>query len=137
MTGMGRRVAKLEWNLGAWCGAQVGGTVWMAVAAVLTSVDAPTVGLTALALAALPNVVGVLLWRRRAAWSCYRATQLLLSVIGVAGLGVVFLLDRHARLQQIRAGGTIEAGWAYAAVAGTVVLLLLFFRLRFGAAERR
>lgn len=130
-----RRAGRLEWNFGGWYGGQLGGTAWMLVAAILTAVRDPVIGLVALLLAAVPNVVGVVLWRRRERLSCYRSLQWLLVLIGVSGCAVVYLLDRSGWLEPIQVGGTVSAAGAYAAVVGTVAFLLLLFRIRFGSAE--
>ena len=123
------------WNAGGWFGSQIGATSWMVLAAFLTGLRDPLIGVLTLVLAAVPNTLGYVMWRRRAELSCYRSIQLLLIVSGVCGLGVISLLDANELLEPIQIGGTVSAAWAYIVLLSTIGLLLLSFQLRFGPAE--
>ena len=123
---------KLQWNAGGWFGSQLGGTAWMLVAALLTTFQDLVTGLILLAVFAVPNAVGSVLWTRRKSTSCYAATQLLLFLIGVFGLLAVYVLEHRHLWESIQTGGTVSAGSAYVTVVAVVAILMVVFYFRFG-----
>ncbi|GBF26869.1 hypothetical protein MnTg04_00015 [bacterium MnTg04] len=123
---------QMQWNLGGWIGGQLGGTVWMLVAGLLSfSVD-PAAAVKVIALFALANLVGVLLWRRRGGLSPYTGIQILLPVLGVFGLTAVFVLDRADIYETIQIGAAISARATYIVIVVTVAALMLMFYFQFG-----
>ena len=128
---------RLEWNAGGWFGTQLGGTLWILVAAVLVSARDPQTGMIVGAVFVAPNVVGSILWSRRARASCYSAIQTLLSVMGVASLLAVYVLERSSEWMTIQRGGTVGAGSTYALIVAVTLGLMLLFYVRFGRQRGR
>ena len=123
---------QLRWNAGGWFGSQVGATAWIGVAAALTAFQDLRTGLALLALFAVPNVIGLWLWRRRDRTSAYAGTQVLIASAGAAGLGAIAVLDNRALWEEIQRGGTVSAGSTYLIVVLVVAVLMLVTYLRFG-----
>ena len=123
---------QMQWNLGGWLGGQLGGSVWMLVAGLLSFSADPTAAVTVIVLFALANLVGVILWRRRDGLSPYVGIQILLPVLGVFGLAGVFVLDQAGIYETIQIGGTISAHATYTAIVVVVAALMLMFYFRFG-----
>ncbi len=71
----------MQWNLGGWLGGQLGGSVWMLVAGLLTFARDPIAAATVILLFALANLIGIMLWRRKERLSAYAAIQMLLPVL--------------------------------------------------------
>ena len=122
----------MQWNLGGWLGGQLGGSVWMLVAGLLSLSEDPIAAATVIVLFVLANFIGTMLWRRRDRLSPYAAIQLLLPVLGVSGLAAVFVLDRAEVYETIQIGGTISARATYATIVLVVAALMLIFYFRFG-----
>ena len=126
---------RLQWNPGGWFGSQVGGSAWILVGGLLCLPRDGTTGLIVLALFAAANLVGLQLWSRRARLSAYAGLQLLLVVLGLAGLATVFVLDRAGLFEAIQVGGRVSAGATCGLLAALIFGLMLFFRLRYGGGE--
>ncbi len=92
-----RKKGAFRWSAG-WFGGLVGATAWIALMGVLLLFDAPRLGALVLALAAVPNVVGIILWRMRERVRIYPAVQALIVVAGLAGLMAVVSLDVAGRI---------------------------------------
>ena len=121
----------MQWNAGGWFGGQIGATLWILVAGILTSVRDLTTGIIVMGLFVCANVVGLFLWRRRKL-SCYTSTQILIGLSGVCGLATVYVLDRANGWEQIQAGGQISAYASYYLIGMVFGGLMLMFYLRFG-----
>ena len=122
----------MNWNAGGWFGAQLGGTVWMLIAGILSAIhDFPT-GILVVLLFAIPNVVGSVLWMTRRL-SCYASTQLLIGICGLCGLATVYTLENANAWMQIQTGGQVSAYSSYWIIGLVYGGLLLFFYFRFGA----
>ena len=122
----------MQWNLGGWLGGQLGGSVWMLVAGLLSFFENPIAAKTVIALFAVANLIGIMMWLRRKRLSPYAAIQMLLPVLGVFGLAAVFVLDRAGVYETIQIGGTISARATYVAIVLIVAALMLIFYFRFG-----
>lgn len=85
----------MRWNAGGWFGGQIGATVWMLVAAVLTAIRDLSTGVVVLLLFVVPNIIGLMLWLSRK-FSCYASTQILIGISGVCGLATVYMLGLDA-----------------------------------------
>jgi uncharacterized membrane protein YfcA len=109
---------QIQWNLGGWLGGQLGGSVWMLVAGLLSFSEDPIAATTVIVFFALANLIGTMLWRRRERLSPYAAIELLLPVRGVS--------------EKIQIGGTISARATYATIVLVVAALMLIFYFRFG-----
>lgn len=121
----------MNWNVGGWFGGQLGATVWILVAGLLTAFrDFPT-GLYVVLLFAIPNVVGTVLWLSRKL-SCYASTQLVIGVSGICGLVTVYTLENANAWMQMQTGGQVSAQSSYWIIGLVYGGLMLLFYFRFG-----
>ncbi len=74
-----------HWQAGGWFGAQLGGTAWLLISALVVAPHAPPSAAVLLASFAAANGIGLLLWMQRARLDPYRALQLLLAASVLAG----------------------------------------------------
>ena len=79
-----RGPGQFQWNRSGWFGGQAGATSWLVLLGCLLLVQGELVGVVALALGLLSNVLGLLLWRRRQTMPPYPALQILLGVTGLS-----------------------------------------------------
>ena len=121
----------MHWNAGGWFGGQIGATMWILIAGILTLVRDLTTGLIVVCLFASANVVGLFLWVSRQL-SCYASTQILIGFSGVCGLATVCVLDRANGWEPIQTGGQISAYASYYLIGMVFGGLMLMFYLRFG-----
>ncbi|MDH3376255.1 MAG: hypothetical protein OER87_00965 [Gammaproteobacteria bacterium] len=121
----------MNWNFGGWFGGQLGATVWMLVAGILTAIRDFPVGMFVVLLFAIPNVVGVVLWQSRRL-SCYASTQLLIGVAGICGLVTVYALEKANTWMQMQTGGQVSAQSSYWIIGLVYGGLILMFYVRFG-----
>jgi hypothetical protein len=121
----------MYWNAGGWFGGQIGATVWMLVAAVLTAMRDLSTGMFVLLLFVVPNAIGLLLWLSRKL-SCYASTQILIGVSGVCGLVTVYVLDSANAWMQMQTGGQVSAVSSYWIIGLVFGGLMLMFYFRFG-----
>ncbi len=123
---------QMRWNIGGWLGAQVGGTVWILVAGILSLwVDVNT-AMIVIALFVLANIIGMAIWRRRDKLSAYAGIQILLPIVGAVGLGTVYMLDRSNIYESMQVGGTVSARSTYGLIILVVAALMLTFYFQFG-----
>ncbi len=123
---------QMQWNIGGWIGAQVGSTIWILVAGMLSLwVDVNT-ALLVIALFILGNLAGVAIWRRRETLSAYAGIQILLPIVGVAGLAAIYALDRRTIYESIQVGGTLSAQYSYGMIILVVAALMVMFYFQFG-----
>jgi hypothetical protein len=115
----------MRWNLGGWLGGQVGGSCWMLVAGLLATPANLTAAAGVLALFALANFAGWLIWRRRDSLSPYKGLQILIPVLGVTGIAAVYVLDRAGIYESIQVGSSVNAAETYAIFVGVVVVLMV------------
>ncbi len=85
----------------------------------------PTAASIVLGLFALANLVGWLIWRRRASMSPYTGLQLLVPVLGVTGLAAVYVLDNAGIYESIQVGASVSAWETYAIFVTVVVFLMI------------
>ena len=121
----------VQWNLGGWLGAQLGSTCWMLIAAILTLPHDRGVAATVFILFAIPNLIGLRLWRSRDRLSPRNAMRTLILAAGLFGLAAVYVLDSGGVWEAIQVGGRASAGTAYGTILVVIAgLLFLFSRLR-------
>ncbi len=123
---------KLEWNLGGWFGGQLGGTLWILIAAVLSATRDLETGALVFLTFLIPNIFGTILWHRRDRLSCYVAIQMLLPLIGICSFLAVYILDRSNQWLAIQSGGQVSATFTYGLILLVIPLLFLIFYFRFG-----
>ncbi len=123
---------QMRWNIGGWLGAQVGGTVWILVAGILSLWIDVNTAMIVIGLFVISNVVGMLIWRRRDKMSAYAGIQILLPIVGAAGLATVYMLDRSNIYEAIQVGGTVSARSTYGIIILVVAMLMLTFYFQFG-----
>ena len=122
---------QLNWNAGGWFGTQLGGTVWILVAAAIAATHDIWTGLILLGIFLVPNTVGYLLWRTQKL-SCYTSIQILFLLMGLFGLLSIYLLEHNHLWLEIQKGGSISVMSAYFLFALVFIILMLVFYLRFG-----
>lgn len=123
---------RMQWNLGGWLGAQLGSTVWILVAGILSLWTDVKSALIVIAIFVLANIIGLTIWRRRNTLSAYAGIQILLPIVGAAGLATVYVLDNSGIYETIQVGGTVSARSTYIIIILVVVTLLLMFYLQAG-----
>lgn len=77
-----------------------------------------------LGLFALANLIGWLIWRRRASMAPNNGLQLLVSVLGATGIAAVYVLDNAGIYESIQVGASVAA-WETYAIFVTVVMFLM------------
>ncbi|MDA8020363.1 MAG: hypothetical protein MPN21_23235 [Thermoanaerobaculia bacterium] len=103
----------------------------MLVAGVLTIFrDVPT-GLLVVALFAVPNIVGWMLWKTRR-FSCYASTQIVIAMAGVFGLLSIYLLTAAGVWYEIQSGPPASPFETYGIIVLVFGGLMVMFYLRFG-----
>ena len=125
---------QLEWNSGGWFGSQLGATVWILVAAAISSGHDISTGMVLLLIFLLPNVAGLILWRSRKL-SCYLSLQILFALCGVAGLAAIYLLDKSKLWLEIQTGGAVSKEMAYLLLTVTVLGVMAGFHLKYGRSK--
>ena len=75
-----------QWNRGGWFGSQLGATLWLVLLGSVLLAQSRWVGGLVVLFGLIPNLVGLLIWRRRHSVSPYPAIQALLAVCGLAAL---------------------------------------------------
>ncbi len=123
---------QMRWNPGGWFGAQLGSTVWILVAGILSLWVDVTTAMAVIALFVLANVIGMAIWRRREKLSAYAGIQILLPIVGVVGLAAVYVLERSGIFESIQVGGTVSARSTYGLIILVVAALMLMFYFQFG-----
>jgi fluoride ion exporter CrcB/FEX len=121
----------MNWSVGGWFGGQLGATVWMLVAGILTAIRDYPIGMFVVLLFAIPNVIGVVLWLSRR-FSCYVSTQLLMVVSGLCGLLTVNTLENANAWMKIQTGGQVTAQSSYWIIGLVYGGLILLFHIRYG-----
>ncbi len=119
------------WNAGGWFGAQLGGTLWLAISAAVLAPRSAAVAGEVFAFFLAANLVGIVLWRRRSRMSIFPAMQILLAAIWSCGIAAIFFIDRAGLWETLTVGGgnNIPAPRAYAMLTVLVVALGLIFRV--------
>ena len=121
----------MHWNAGGWFGGQIGATIWILVAGILTSVRDLATGMIVVLFFVTANVVGLALWVSRKL-SCYASTQVLIGISGICSLSTVYVLDRANVWEQIQTGGQISAFSTYWIIGLVFGGLMIMFYFRFG-----
>ena len=123
---------QLNWNSGGWFGAQLGGTAWILVAAILAGFQDIRTGLVLTAIFAIPNILGLAMWCWRKKLSCYASIQLLLFIMGIFSVISIYVLEKRSLWESIQRGGSVSAKSAYIIVVLVVLILMVNFYFRYG-----
>lgn len=123
---------QMQWNIGGWLGAQLGGTIWTLVAGILSLWVDVTTAIIIIALFVLANVIGMAIWRRRDKLSAYTGVQILLPIVGAVGLATVYVLESSNIFESIQVGGTVSARSTYGLIVLVIAVLMLVFYFQFG-----
>ncbi len=123
---------QIRWNLGGWLGAQLGGTLWILVAGILSLWVDVTTAVAVIGMFVVANMIGMGIWRRREKLSAYAGIQILLPIIGAVGLAAVYALERSGIYESIQVGGTISARSTYGIIILVVPALMLMFYFQYG-----
>ena len=123
---------QMQWNIGGWLGAQLGGTIWILVAGILSLWVDVTTAIIIIALFVLANVIGMAIWRRRDRLSAHTGVQILLPIVGAVSLATVYVLERSNIYESIQVGGTVSARSTYGIIVLVIAVLMLVFYFQFG-----
>ncbi len=123
---------QIRWNLGGWLGAQLGGTLWILVAGILSLWVDVTTAVAVIGMFVVANMIGMGIWRRREKLSAYAGIQILLPIIGAVGLAAVYALERSGIYESIQVGGTVSARSTYGIIILVVPALMLMFYFQYG-----
>jgi hypothetical protein len=82
-----------HWQAGGWFGSQLGGTAWLLVAALVIAPQSPTSAAVLLGCGVAANLIGCLLWVRRARLDPYHALQVLVAATVLAGAAATRWLE--------------------------------------------
>ena len=93
---------RFQWSAGGWFGSQLGGSLWLAITALVVRQEAPRVAAIASSAFLAANLVGTILWLGRSRLPPYPALQVLLLALGGAALVA------SLALRQAIANGAIE-----------------------------
>jgi len=85
---------RFQWNTGGWFGGQIGSTVWLLGAAVSLLPAHVEAAVVAFLSFLLPNLAGVLLYRRRDRIAPYPALQALVLLVGAVSFLFVLYVNR-------------------------------------------
>lgn len=122
---------QLDWNMGGWLGSQLGGTVWILIAAAISMGQDFSTGLILLLFFLAPNIVGLVLWYRRIL-SCYVSTQIMFALSGIFGLLAIHVLDRNNLWLEIQKGGAISKDAGYFLLSAVILVVMVSFHIKFG-----
>ena len=122
----------MQWNIGGWVGAQLGCSIWMLIAGILSMRHDVIAAVIVIGLFIVVNLAGVTLWTRRESLSAYAGIQILLPIMGVGGIGAVYVLDRAGIYEAIQVGGKVSAWSTYVILIAVVAALMLMFYFQAG-----
>jgi hypothetical protein len=88
-----------HWQAGGWYGSQLGGTAWLFVSALVIGAESPSSAAVLLACGLAANLVGAMLWAQRARLDPYRALQVLVAAIVVAGAAATRWLELRGEFE--------------------------------------
>ncbi len=96
-----QRPSRFRWSAGGWFGGQIGATAWLALLGGLYLFRDPAVAWLVLLCFALPNGVGIWLWRRRQRLPPFSALMVLSAISGLAALAAIAIMDAYGHLHEI------------------------------------
>ena len=123
---------QMQWNLGGWLGAQLGSTIWILVAGILSLWINVRTAIVVIALFVIANVIGMAIWQSREKLSAYAGIQILLPIVGIVGSATVYVLERSSIFESIQVGGMVSARSTYGIIILVVAALMLVFYFQFG-----
>ncbi len=124
---------RLQWNGGAWFGAQLGSTLWLGLVGAVFIAHDLTLGLRLIGLCLAANIVGLLLWRSRRTLAPHPAIQLLCLAALIAAAAVTALIEQAGLTQttlDCHSGGLTLPIWAYLAIYPILMAQLAFLNSR-------
>lgn len=95
----------IQWHRFAWAGAQLGGTLWIALVAVALAMNTPAWSAVPALVFVVANLVGWRLWRSRGRLSARNGLFLLMAVEFVAAAVTLFALDELGVLEAAQVEG--------------------------------
>ncbi len=131
-----RGKGQFQWNTGGWFGAQLGGTCWLAIFAIMLFAGGyPAVGLAVLTCFLIPNVLGFWLWRRRDRVQPHPAIQLLLATMAVTAT-LALVLFHVTSADEVFAGGERFQPRMYLYLLFYPAMMLMFYVVERGGRKR-
>jgi hypothetical protein len=122
---------QLEWNTGGWFGSQLGGTVWILIAAAISFGHDISIGIILLSLFLVPNIGGLILWHQRKL-TCYQSLQIVFALSGFVGLLAIYVLDQNSLWLEIQKGAAISKEMGYLLLTVIILVVMAWFHLKFG-----
>ena|SRR5688572_27892961 len=113
-----------DWNAGSWFGPQLGGTAWLFISAIILAPLAPLSSLVLAGCGLFANLVGLVLWSRRSRLDPYRALQILVGAIVLAGLAATRWLEVRGEFGLLDPRVPPRTMYLLLAVMGAVLLAL-------------
>lgn len=92
---------RFQWHAGGWFGAQIGGTVWLLLAAVIQLTGHAAAQGVALVCFLVANGIGYALYANRHRLAPYVATQALLGTIGTVSLVFAVYLNQAGLVAEV------------------------------------
>jgi hypothetical protein len=118
------------WNAGSWFGAQVGGTLWLFIAAMVLGPEHARSAGIALACGLAANLVGVALWAQRSRLDPFRALQILVLAVVLFAFIAVRWLDVHGEFHVLDPRVSPRTMYVLLFVIGAVLLALFEHKRR-------
>jgi len=95
----------IQWHRFAWAGAQLGGTLWIALVAVALAMNTPAWAAVPALVFVVANLAGWRLWRLRGRLSARNGFYLLMAIEFVAAAVTFFALDELGVLEAVQVEG--------------------------------
>jgi hypothetical protein len=122
-----------HWNAPGWFGSQLGGTAWLFVGALVLAPASPRSAAVVLGCGLVANLLGTLLWAQRARLDPYRALQILVALVVLAGVAATRWLELRGELGLL--DPRVGPRTMYLLLGGLGLTLLATFELRGRAAR--
>lgn len=123
---------RFQWNTAGWVGGQLGGTLWLLLlGAIILPLD-PLAGALVLLCFAVPNGLGLWIWRNRERFRPYPALQSLVAVMGLCALAALLVLNHR-----LGPGVRLPYGSGYTGVSYWFLLVFPALMAQFHFMERR
>jgi hypothetical protein len=114
----------LHWNAGSWFGPQLGGTAWLAIAALVLAPHSALSAMVVAGCALAANLVGLALWSKRSRLDPYRALQILVVAIVLASFAATRWLEARDEFALLDPRVTPPTMYLLLAILAAILLAL-------------